>query len=279
VGRAHIAHFGGIEGIAAAKSEIYDGLGPQGTGIFNLADAHTCKMYEKFGGRFSKVFTFGTPAADLHFTLEKFDSHGLKIKARIGQTERVVLVPVWGEHNVMNLCCASALAFAAGVSPEQIFMGLGKCKTGWGRNQWVKTKSGATVLFDGYNANPDSFSALLANTAKAVGDDQDVIAVFGEMREQGSNAAKEHFELGKQTAQSRVQRCLFFGESAADFQRGWDSVQSGKKLVISDTYKESLALELKSMLTTKSLVLVKGSRGGALERVVSVLDPLDFTTK
>ena len=74
-------------------------------------------------------------------------------------------------------------------------------------------------------------------------------------------------------------RVCFFGESAADFQRGWDSAQSGKKLVISDSYKETLALEVKSMLTTKSLVLVKGSRGGALERAVVILEPLDFTTK
>jgi len=279
VGRAHSAFFGGIEGIAAAKSEIYQGLKDEGTAIFNLADPYTKKMFDAYAGNFAKVLTFGVPSADVHFVLEKFNDQGLLVKARVLSHEQTVLVPIWGEHNVMNLACAATLALAARVDASQIFSGLAKCKTGWGRNQWVKLKSGATLLFDGYNANPDSFAALLANVQKAVDRDKRVYAVFGEMREQGTNAAQEHFELGKQAALSRIDDCFFIGESAADFRRGFEMANPKKYLITSDTYEESLALELKSMLTTKSLVLVKGSRGGALERIVTALEPLDFTTK
>lgn len=279
IGRAHIGHFGSIEGIAQAKEEIYHGLRPSGTAIFNLADPFTTKMHAHLKSRYAKVMTFGTPSSDVHFELIKSDMGGLRLSARIFSERAEVIVPVWGEHNVMNLAAAASLAFAAEVSPAVIFQQLEKCRLGWGRNQWVQLKSGATVLFDGYNANPDSFKALLQNAKKSLSPDLHVIAVFGEMREQGEAAPQEHRDLGYQTALSPIQECYFIGESAAEFKAGFDSAGTSKKLVISDSYKDSLASTLQSMLTTKTLVLVKGSRGGALERVVTGLDPLDFTTK
>lgn len=279
IGRAHVEHFGGLEGIARAKEEIYQGLSPAGTGVFNLADPFTAEMHERYKNKFSRIITFGSATADVQVELTAIEAGGLRLRARIGAQTADVFAPVWGEHNVLNLTTAAALALAAGVPSSTIFQNFEKCQTGWGRNQWVKLKTGQALLFDGYNANPDSFAALLKNIETGLPVSAEVLAVFGEMREQGTKAPEYHRELGQKAAASRIKNCIFIGESRAFFEEGFKAIDNAKTLITSDSYQESLALKIKSMLQPKTLVIVKGSRGGALERVVSGLDPLNFSTK
>ncbi len=279
VGRAHIEHFGSIDGIAKAKEEIYQDLPPTTKAAFNLADPRTADMHARLKQNFARTITFGTPEADVHFQLVSSETGGLKIHCRLFKYEQTVMVPLFGEQNVSNLMTASSLALLADVKVEVIFAQLEKCQTGWGRNQWVMLQSGAQALFDGYNANPDSFAALIKNLPSVVKPEQKVIGVFSEMRELGDQAPTEHFELGKQVALSPVSDCYFMGASQAHFKAGFESAKTGKTLNITDTYEETLALKIKSMLNNKTLVVIKGSRGGALERVLVGLEPKNFTTK
>jgi UDP-N-acetylmuramoyl-tripeptide--D-alanyl-D-alanine ligase len=279
VGRAHSENFASLDAIAKAKEEIYFGLKEDGVGVFNLADPQTAKMLEEWREEMARIVTFGTPEADVYFALKDWQKNGLTISGKISGMENTVTVPLWGEQNVLNLMDAAALAVAADVSPQIIWKQLPECRTGWGRNQWVDLKSGASLLFDAYNANPDSFAALFKNLAKMPTKPARMIGVFGEMLEQGDVRDIVHMELGKLAAESCLTDVFFIGKSGAQFQRGFEAVKSSKSLAISDSYEESLALKIKSMLDTNSLVAVKGSRGGALERVVLGLDPLNFTTK
>lgn len=278
VGRAHSENFKTPDGIAKAKEEIYYGLHEDGIGVFNLADPKTKKMHEEWSEELSTIYTFGTPEADVYFKLSKSGMGGLTLSGQIAGEEGEVTVPIWGDHNLMNLMAASALALAAELEPSLIWKQLPQCQTGWGRNQWVQLKSGSSLLFDAYNANPDSFAALFKNLG-ALETPSKVIGVFGEMLEQGAVREKEHYELGKLAARSPVTDCFFIGASSPEFQRGFEEQGNGKNLVTSNSYEDSLALKIKSMLDTKSLVVVKGSRGGALERVVLNLDPVNFSTK
>lgn len=279
VGRAHIENFGSVDGIAKAKEEIYQNRPPTTLAAFNLADVRTREMHSRLKDKFARTITFGAPEADVEFQLLSTEVGGLKIHCRILNYEQTVMVPLFGSQNVINLMTAASLALLADTKVDVIFSQLEKCQTGWGRNQWVMLKSGAQALFDGYNANPDSFAALLQNLPSVAKPDQKMVGVFSEMRELGDQAPSEHFELGKQVAQSPVQECYFMGASQAHFKAGFESVKNGKYLYISDTYEESLALKIKSMLSNKTLVVIKGSRGGALERVLMGLDPKNFTTK
>lgn len=279
VGRAHIENFGSVEGIAKAKEEIYQSASNHASAAFNLADPHTVKMYERWKGVFPKIITFGTPQADIYFQLRANESGGLRIHCRIDNFEQEIFVPLFGEQNVANLMAAASLARLADTKVDVIFTQLEKCQTGWGRNQWVSLASGAQALFDGYNANPDSFSALLKNLVPLQKPEQKIIGVFSEMRELGAQAAQEHFEIGKNIALSPVETCFFIGESATHFKAGFESQKTEKSLQILNSYEDSLALKIKSMLDTKTLVVIKGSRGGALERVLVKLDPKNFTTK
>ncbi len=283
VGRAHIENFGSVEGIAKAKEEIYHGASLGATGVFYLGDPRTRDMYERLKDNFLRIITFGSPDADVFFELLSQDAGGLTTRCRVQKEECMLLLPLFGTQNIANLMAASALALAAHTKPEKIFSGLVKCRTGWGRNQWVHLASGAQVLFDAYNANPDSFAVLLQNLVGVEKPGQKMIGVFSEMRELGSQAAPEHFALGQKVAQSPVETCFFIGDSAAQFKAGFEaglaSSKKSKKLEILNTYEDSLALKIKSMLDSKTLVVIKGSRGGALERVLTKLDPVDFTTK
>lgn len=279
VGRAHIENFGTVDGIAKAKEEIYHGAQKESFAAFNLADVKVADMHARLRERFLKVVTFGTPDSDIYFQLLESQTGGLRIHCKIFKFEQTVFVPVFGEQNVANLMAASSLAMLADTKVDVIFSQLEKCQTGWGRNQWVELASGAKVLFDGYNANPDSFLALLKNLPGIVKPGLKTIGVFSEMRELGEQAQKEHFELGRNMALSPLQDCFFIGASAAHLKAGFDSVKSGKNLQILNTYEDSLALKIKSMIDSKTLVVIKGSRGGALERVLVQLDPKNFTTK
>lgn len=280
VGRAHMGHFKSLEEIAAAKEEIYAAVDNKGIGVFNLENSYTKKMYEKWKSHFAKVFTFGEAKADVFFKVKAMSFEGLTISGQVMGVRDEVRVPVWGEHNVWNLMAAATLSVAAGMDPRQVWQNFSRCRPAWGRNQWVQLKNGADVVFDGYNANPESFKVLFKNLEAPELKSKKIIGVFGEMLEQGDFAPQAHEELGQWIAKSPIQQSFFIGPSSASLKKGYQSIgKNDDKLVISNIYEDSLALKIKSVLDKNSLVVVKGSRGSALEKVVLQLDPINFSAK
>lgn len=280
VGRAHMGHFtNGIQGVAAAKEEIYVSAPEHALFIFNLDNDYTRSMKEKYKDRKHLTFSSLDSTADVFLKIKGIRSTGYRIEGQIGGIKGETDVAIWGEQNVQNLAAATALAFSCGLDARKIWQAFEPCHTGWGRNHWVKLKSGGTALFDGYNANPDSFAQLLSNVQKTWDPSHPYIAIFGEMLELGANTSDEHCKLGELAAQLPWENCIFIGPSAAEFRKGWLSGKSKITPVIFDTYKESLDLDLQSMLNEKTQVIVKGSRGGALERIIERMDPINFVAK
>jgi UDP-N-acetylmuramoyl-tripeptide--D-alanyl-D-alanine ligase len=173
------------------------------------------------------------------------------------------------------LMAAAALGVAAGLNPEQVWKGLANCKTIWGRNQLLELKSGAQMIFDGYNANPDSMKALLDNI-KILKPAGRKIGVFGEMLEMGTLATSLHEELGELVGKTGFDKVYFVGASAEAFKRGL--VQSGFKNIsdIALEFKDSTAAEFSKDLKPGDMTMVKGSRGMKLERFVIPCEPKDF---
>lgn len=271
VGQAHLGHFKSVEGIAAAKEEIYSAQPRARQAIFNGINPHTSKMFHRWSSQFEKVWTFGAPDSDVYLQIANMEPMSLNIEGHIGGVKGQCDVPVWGQHNVQNLMSAAALALAAGLAPKDVWTGLPQCRSTWGRSQWLRLPDHQPLLFDGYNANPDSFAALLENLA-ALPHDQEILGVFGDMLELGEFSEEKHRELGKQIGHSSMTQALFMGTFSKEVSRGFAEVRgSSESLMISDTYKEELAKKVQSMLTPKSLVVVKGSRGSGLERFVKAL--------
>ena len=138
---------------------------------------------------------------------------------------------------------AATIAYVCKVPLEKIWQGLATCKTAWGRNQFIKTKSGAEILFDGYNANPDSMKALLENipllktTGKKIG-------VFGQMKELGSASADEHRKLGRMVGEAGFQEIFFIGEDYKYFSEGLATTRHDGPIFIAYEFSPDLGVKL-----------------------------------
>lgn len=277
VGRGHLEGVGSIEGVAKAKSEIYEFAPANATFIFNLDNVFTAKMMADFADERRRKITFGESSGDVSLRVSAMTAETLTVDGQIRGVEGRAVIPVFGQQNVTNLMAASALALTAGLSPKEIWAALPQCRSAWGRNQWVNLKSGARALFDGYNANPESMRAALENTKllKASELRGRTIAILGEMRELGEHATREHEELGRAAAAVEFSQVYFFGPSHAAFAKGFGA----GKLAAFAGYDTSAMTKLASELKSGDYVLIKGSRGMSLETALKALAPLDFGSK
>lgn len=290
VGRGHLEGVGSIEGVAKAKSEIYEFAPRAATFIFNLDNEHTARMMARFAVDGRRVVTFGEGASapgrgagDVSFRVTSMTSDSLTLEGDIRGVSGEAVVPVFGQHNVTNLMAAASLALVAGMSPQEIWKALPNCRSAWGRNQWVQLKSGARALFDGYNANPESMLAAISNSSlmlvpNAKSGFSRGIAVLGEMREMGEHASLVHEELGKTLRDVGFSEIIFIGPSFESVRRGFGSIH-GVTATFLPAYDPAVALSLRSRLKPRDYVLLKGSRGMSLEVFLEALEPLDFKKK
>jgi UDP-N-acetylmuramoyl-tripeptide--D-alanyl-D-alanine ligase len=282
VGRGHIEHFGSIEKIAAAKEEIYKAAPAEAIRIYNLDNEWTKKMFDRSGKdypRARKILTFSESSeADVVLKLTSMTMRDLSVEGTVGGVAGRAKVPVFGAQNVTNLRVAASVALALGMTPERIWKALPLCRTSWGRNQFLETKIGAEILFDAYNANPDSMKALLENVS-ILSTAGKKIGVFAEMLELGDEAPHAHRELGERAGRAGLDIVFFYGPHATDFEAGLRASGFSKNSFITNSYEEKLATQLVHMLDKGDLVLVKGSRGMKLERFVTLCSPIGFEAK
>ncbi|WP_374033948.1 UDP-N-acetylmuramoyl-tripeptide--D-alanyl-D-alanine ligase [Bdellovibrio bacteriovorus] len=282
VGRAHMEFFGTIEKVAEAKEEIYEASGDQTVRIYNLDNTQTHNMYVKAREKFPKarILTFSSedPRADVHLMISSMNMNEISIKGSIGGEAGAARVQVFGAQNLTNLMAAASVGLAVGMTPAQVWAGLPACKTNWGRNQLVHLKSGAQMIFDAYNANPDSMKALIDNM-KLLTVPGRKVGVFGQMRELGSASAHLHEELGTWVGQAGFDKVYFIGDDAEAFAKGLNSTGYKNLALIEKDYKESSGQDLAGFLKAGDIAVVKASRGTKLERFVFPCEPLDFAEK
>lgn len=269
VGSAHIGALGSKEQIAKAKNEIY--LSCQDcTKIFNIDNEYTIGMYEAFiksGG--GKHFTFSSfnQDADVSLRVEKISLGSILLTGHIGKVSGQCTVFVFGRHNVNNIMGAACMALSCGMTPDEIWQALPLCQSLWGRNQLLELKNGAQVLFDAYNASFDSTVALVKSIYEF--DSQGAkVAIIGQMLELGESSPDMHEKLGELVAQTGFDTVWFIGKDKDAFAQGMRGSGFEKNLLLSDTYKETLAKQVGSMLNPSDIAIIKGSRGMRMEQVL-----------
>jgi UDP-N-acetylmuramoyl-tripeptide--D-alanyl-D-alanine ligase len=281
VGVEHIEHFGTLEKIADAEEEIYLNSPPLTTRIFNIDNVYTRKMLERSRKNFpsAKVITFSESAvADVQFQLKEVSMDSLSIQGHIRGVAGEAHIPVFGKHNLTNLMVAASVALACGISPQEIWGVLPLCRTTWGRNQLVTTHAGATILFDGYNSNPDSMKALVDNMS-LVRSRGRKIGVFAEMRELGQLAAELHEQTGRAVGAASLDSIWFYGPHAEDFVRGLRAAKFAGEIISHTEFDEATSQKIAGNLRSGDIALVKGSRGMQLERFVLAAKPVNFDSK
>jgi UDP-N-acetylmuramoyl-tripeptide--D-alanyl-D-alanine ligase len=284
VGRGHLEGLGSINEVATAKNEMYSFAPDDARPIFNIENQFTRKMFEDYMLKHpeAKPLLFCCEMddyakrlkPDVNFKILSSNMFSLRISGQIQGTRAEVDVPVFGEHNVYNLMAATALALSVGMTANEIWSALPKCQTSWGRSQWLTVKSGAHVLFDAYNANPESMKVAIDNFAKLRCRGRK-IAFLGEMREMGQAAGEVHRELGAQVGALGFDHIVFVGPSHVEFEAGVKSSQFQNNLLVTETYKNNLALSVQPVIDRDDLVLIKASRGMELERILEELGPVE----
>jgi len=263
---AHLEGLGTIDNVARAKGELFRGLAPGATAVVNLDDprvAAQAKVLE------AKVLTFGRDAkADVRLALVNPQGRdGLCLTVAWQGLEYEVALRLVGEHNAMNATGAFAMGLALGYEHSACVRGLEAAQAHARRLQLLEAPGGVTVVDDCYNANPASMAAAL-RTLRELSSGGRAVAVLGDMLELGPRELAEHTALGV-AASETVALAAFFGERS---KHAWAQAQKklGGAAVHFDDVVE-LTAWLKRELAAGDVVLVKGSRGMRLERVVEAL--------
>jgi UDP-N-acetylmuramoyl-tripeptide--D-alanyl-D-alanine ligase len=253
--REHQEFMHTVEAVARENGAVLQALAPNGVAVFPGDDQYT-DLWRGLAA--CNVITFGlSDACDVRadYTSNGFGSD-LQVSARGAQF--TVKLAAAGEHNVRNALAAIACALGAGINQDAIVRGLEAFAPVGGRLQRKQAASGATVIDDTYNANPDSMRAAIDVLAAYPAPR---ILVVGDMGEVGAQGKEFHEEIGAYAHTRGIDTVLATGELARHL------AASGAQHY--EQFDELLAaLDKKLGSNTDATVLVKGSRFMKMERVV-----------
>ncbi len=263
VAPAHLERMGSLLEIANTKAAVYDDLRSGGAAAINADDAFAPYFAERAHGH--RLIRFGLDAdADVTARDIALDAEGSRFILVTPEGEAPVTLAMSGRHNVLNALAATALAMGAGVSLATIAAGLNAAQPVVGRLNLHRLPGGATLIDDSYNANPGSLKAAIDTLAAAGGD---AWLVLGDMRELGDDAAALHAEVGRRAKASGIARLYALGALSA---AAADAFGDGARVF--DTHAALVAALREDIDGREALgalrVLVKGSRGSAMDRIV-----------
>lgn len=257
---AHLQGFGSLEDVARAKGEIYDGLGGGGTAIINADQPWAGRWRGRSAGAAVIDYGLKNPAAISANTIQSRGVAGISFVATTPAGDAPIRLQLPGLHNVSNALAAIAVGLVCGLSLAEITAGLASVTPAAGRGALVRGRCGATLVDDTYNANPGSVRAAIDLLADCAGRRT---LVLGAMLELGENSGQMHRDIGAYARERGLDRFIGVGEALA----GAVEAFGGEWFADCDT----AAAALVDTLSAEDTVLIKGSRGSAMERVLTAL--------
>jgi UDP-N-acetylmuramoyl-tripeptide--D-alanyl-D-alanine ligase len=267
IGRAHLEGFGTVEAVAEEKGTLVKSLDEQGTFYVNADDPFCAKIARDFPG---KCVTFGE-GADAQWRVVMFKM-GLDGTPSTFTVEPLGLFTtrLFGRHSILNAATAAVIGKDFGLSANEIQEGLSKAELPPMRMRMVN-KGGRTFLNDAYNANPESMRAATEALVSWQSAGRK-IAVIGDMLELGEAAVSEHKELGEFMASAGVDALIVLGQFAQQVAEGASKGGlTGAAVNVGGDHAEVARL-LAEVSASGDVILVKGSRGAAMEKVLEKFD-------
>jgi UDP-N-acetylmuramoyl-tripeptide--D-alanyl-D-alanine ligase len=266
IGTVHAERAGSQEAIFRGKSELVQALPGDGVAILNLDDPWVSKMAEQTKAR---VFFYGLdPEADLWADkVEGLGLEGIRFRMHYRRETLHLHIPMIGQHSVHTALRAAAVGLADDLTWQEIIEGLRQGHTQL-RLTAVRSESGALLLDDTYNASPESMLAALNLLAEL---DGHKVAVLGDMLELGQYEKQGHEIVGVRAAKvaDKLVTIGTLGHMIANAAR-WAGMQSATIIEFENT--DEAISHLQQSLTEKDVVLVKGSHGIHMERIVTALE-------
>jgi len=266
-GPAHLEFLENLEGVARAKGELLAHIEAEGHAILNADDAKVAALAAR---AHCPVVFFGTaPQADIRAESIVETRGHIDFDLILPGERLTVKLNTPGRFMVTNALAAAAVGHVAGVGIEAIGQGLASFYPAKGRLQMITTELGVKIIDDTYNANPASMVAAMQAFATARASARGLI-VLGEMLELGAQAGRLHREVGVLAGRAGAVRIYAYGEHAEEVISGARDAGMPKSDLMAAT-KEEIAAHLIEQLRPGDWVLVKGSRGVAMESVVKAI--------
>jgi len=251
-GKVHLEGFGSLEGVIRAKTELYDHLKKNDKMVF--VNTNDVIQTQKSVGMHS--ITFGDENANYSIYFVKADPF-----VKLSFNDILIESKLIGKYNFSNIATAIAIGAYFNVQDEHIKRGVENYVPSNNRSQIINQGSNKIIL-DAYNANPNSMEVALENLSQLT--DKNKIAILGDMFEIGENSIIEHQHIANLINKMNIQRVFLIGSSFNQI------ITDNKKISLFNTF-EDFKKEIVSLDIKNATVLIKASRGMALERVLESL--------
>jgi len=272
VAPVHLEFFASVEEIALAKRELIEGLaGPESVSVLNADDPLVARFAEVAPGR---VITYGV-AERADFRAENIQDRGLNGSEfdLLGPEGRARLIlPLAGRHNISNALAALAAASVWGVDAAEAREIFPKLEATGMRGRVLQYDAGFTVINDCYNSNPVALAAMIGLLTSTPAPGRHILAA-GEMLELGPTSSELHREAGRAAAATRKLDWIIGVQGAAEnLVRGAIEAGHAAARTIFCATSEEAGGFVENLIGQGDVLLVKGSRGVKMERIVEALD-------
>ncbi|MFP4373635.1 MAG: UDP-N-acetylmuramoyl-tripeptide--D-alanyl-D-alanine ligase [Spirochaetaceae bacterium] len=258
IGTAHIGLVGSQEGIAREKRRIFSRFDGTQTAVIYEDDAFRALLEEDLDGT---VLLFGPETTPGFEGARSLGIEGMLLRWR----GRDIRLPLPGRHNVLNALAAIRVALHFGCTDEEIQLGLENARAEFGRGEVYR--GAVTVIQDSYNANAESMREAIRLLAETPHEGGRRILVLGAMYELGRYAAEHHRRVAEEAAASAADLIILFGP---EFAAAAEEVGDSRRIRYADGF-EGLVRLVADSVQAGDLVLLKGSRGTRLERLLPLL--------
>jgi UDP-N-acetylmuramoyl-tripeptide--D-alanyl-D-alanine ligase len=285
VGAAHLEAFGTLEAIAVEKGSICDGLEPGGTAVLHGDIPQTPILRAAAARAGARVITFGTAPSNHHRLTDIRVRDGTTVgRGRAWRSPFLLKVATEGRHFAVNALGVLALATTLGADRARALMALSEWSPPEGRGTRERlTLSGGQegdtldLIDDAFNANPSSMSAALAvlaattpsNGVGRIGRGRR-IAILGDMLELGPAETDLHAAIASDPAMASIDRVHCAGPRMAALHTALPEERRGRWA----PEAEDLVVHLRRMIDAGDVVLVKGSKGSRISRIVDAIRKL-----
>ena len=261
IGKAHLEGFGGEEGVKKGKSELYKHISKKGGKVFiNGNDPVLLDLSKDL----PKVYYGENIEFDVYgkqLSINEYVEFKWNIKNKSLENQPLVKTQMFGQYNFINLLCAVCIGSYFNVPEDDINDALENYIPEMNRSQVKKIKSN-TLILDAYNANPSSMNLAIENFNKQ--NLENKIAVLGDMLELGDYSSDEHRKILLQLESSDIEKVYLVGVQFFEFKDQFLKFNFFKNI-------DDLMSYLNTCHTADSTLLIKGSRGIKLEKIVDCL--------
>jgi len=277
IGTVHVEHFGTQSKLRKEKAKLIQAVKKNGWSIINQDNIESEKIIKDSK---AKVLTFGLEekskiqAKDIKFSFgvsgDAKKIQGISFKmSYLGSVAPVFLPKALSKPNVYSALAASAVGLALDMNLISVAEALRKYKSPRARMSLIEGLKKTTIIDDTYNAEPESMSAAIDVLFKMpIEEGKKRFAVLGDMLELGKYSAQKHKEIGEKLGKLGVDMLIAVGERSKDFGRGAESSGMKSENISYFSNSEEAGRFLEKKMKQGDIILVKGSQGLRMEKIV-----------